>query len=101
MAGRILLLGSLLLAACGTNTRQAPSLPLTSGDPPPAERVEIPGPPLEPGQVWVCGHWTKTEAGWEWDSGGYVTPPREGALWAPGRWVEGDGKWTWIVGGWR
>ena len=101
MGGRVLTVASLLLAACGTNPRESTKFPLASAEPPPAPNAEIPGPPPEPGQVWVDGRWARTEAGWEWKSGEYLTPPRLGALWVPGRWIEQEGRWIWTVGDWR
>ncbi len=98
---RIPLLASLLLAGCSALRREEPPAPLLSDVPPPAERAEFPGPPPEPGQLWIGGHWAPTELGWEWRGGEFVTPPRTGVLWVPGCWMEHEGRWVWTVGEWR
>ena len=35
----------------------------------PAPRVENPGPPPSTEDVWVSGHWEKTDRGWMWQAG--------------------------------
>ena len=35
----------------------------------PAPRTENPGPPPSTEDVWVSGHWEKTDRGWMWREG--------------------------------
>jgi len=48
---------------------QAPAPIIVQSETMPAPRVENPGPPPSSGQVWVAGHWEKSDRGWVWQSG--------------------------------
>lgn len=86
---------SLLLAgaASGCTTRAY----LVADAPPPArEEVVV----SRPGEVWVQGHYARTNNRWKWVDGHYVRE-RPGYVYVGGRWDRRAQGYVWIEGGWR
>ena len=68
---------------------------------PPAVVVEHPGPPPEPGVVWVSGYHRWDGDHYVWVGGHYDRPPHPGAHWVAHRWVHRGDHWVLVEGHWR
>jgi hypothetical protein len=69
---------------------------------PPPIREEVRPEPPHSECVWITGHWVRTRAGWEWETGYWVRRPHATAVWVPGHWKNvGPGAWKWVPGHWR
>jgi len=67
---------------------------------PPPPQVESPGPPPNPGAIWIAGHWTWRGEQFAWEPGRWETA-RSGQAWVPGRWKKTGSGFTWEDGRWR
>jgi hypothetical protein len=68
---------------------------------PPAVVIEHPGPPPEPGFVWVSGYHRWDGEHYVWVGGHYDRPPHPGARWEAHRWVHVHDHWELREGHWR
>ncbi len=68
--------------------------------PPPAHRVEIPGPPPAANQEWNAGSWTFEGGQFVWTPGHWETPP-PGRVWERGHFRQIGNEWHLIPGYWR
>lgn len=80
----------------------APQTITATIDPPPVVRVEvITAPPVQPGAVWIAGHWRLVGGTrWQWVAGSWSRPPSVGARYrSPSVRVRG-GASIYLPGGW-
>ena len=68
---------------------------------PPAPIHENPGPPPQPGYVWVSGYHQYQGDHYVWVGGHYDRPPHPGAHWVAHRWVRVHDHWELREGHWR
>jgi hypothetical protein len=68
---------------------------------PPPVIVERPGPPPEPGFVWIAGYHRWEGDHYVWTPGHYERPPHPGARWVAHRWVHRHDQWVLVEGHWR
>lgn len=69
---------------------------------PPPPQAERPGPPPQPGRVWIPGYWrwSHEQRRHVWMDGHWEVA-REGWVWAPGRWERRPWGWVWVEGRWQ
>lgn len=67
--------------------------------PPPAVRVENPGP-ARGGYVWMRGNWQWSNNQYEWVPGHWERE-RAGYQWYDGEWRQQNNQWVWFQGEWR
>jgi len=70
--------------------------------PPPAVRVEVPGPRPGPMHVWQDGHWLwRNDGRYVWHPGHWVLPPEGRTIWVRDDWANVAGAWHFVPGHWR
>lgn len=82
-------------APYGPFTQLAPSAP-----PMPAQE-ERPVNPDPVRYVWRPGHWTYSNANFDWVAGEYMLRPSPTAAWSPDRWEHRLFGWAFVPGYWQ
>jgi hypothetical protein len=67
--------------------------------PPVVVNVEYVDPNMNPGHVWVNGHYVYAQQGWVWQPG-FWQDERAGYVWVQGAWVPQDNQYVWVEGHW-
>lgn len=88
-----------LLSGCVVAPLAPPPGPVLIGEPPPAPRVEVYGPPPVVGYIWIAGFWNWVGGRHVWVPG-HWDAPRPGYRWSPHRWEPAGGGWRLHPGYW-
>ncbi len=79
---------------------QKPQNDLMIKVPPPAQRLEVPGPPPSPQHQWNGGYWTWKSGHFVWLPGHWATAPAD-MIWDQGHYRKSGLVWHLIPGHWR
>jgi len=68
---------------------------------PPPAKIENPGTPPEPGDLWMPGYYVHyARTGYQWNDGQWEAP-RPGFHWDAPRWEKYNAKWIFTAGSWQ